>query len=158
MLSNDKLNRRQILIGAAAGAVGIGAAALSPITALAAERSVVGTWDVQITDTSGPEPATFEGATTFAPGGGVVTMDSNSPSTGVGSWAKKGERGAFVGRFMQFGFSPEGTSKVLVSIKGNLSEHDTISGTFTFKVYDLKGQLLFDGGKGMFTGTRFSAG
>jgi hypothetical protein len=59
---------------------------------------------------------------------------------------------------MQFGFSPQGTSKVLVSIKGNLSEHDTISGTFTFKVYDLNGQLLFDGGKGMFTGTRFSAG
>lgn len=156
MLSN-KLNRRQILMGATAGAVGIGAAALSPITGLAAERSLVGTWDVQITDTSGPEPATFEGATTFAAGGGVVTMDSNGPSTGIGSWAKKGG-GAFVGRFMQFGFSPQGTSKVVVSIKGNLSEHDTISGTFTFKVYDLTGQLLFDGGKGTFTGTRFSAG
>jgi hypothetical protein len=156
-LASEKVNRRQLLIGASAGALGIGAAALSPMTALAAERSLVGTWDVWITDTSGPEPTTFEGATTFAPGGGVVTMDSNGPSTGIGSWAKKGG-GAFAGRFMQFGFSPQGTSKVLVSIKGNLSEHDTISGTFTFKVYDLKGQLLFDGGKGSFTGTRFSAG
>lgn len=159
MLSNEKLNRRQVLMGATAGALGIGAAALSPMTAMAADSSsLVGTWDVWITDQTGPgEPTTFEGATTFAPGGGVVTMDSNGPSTGIGSWAKKSGR-SFTGRFMQFGFSPQGTSKVLVSIKGTLSEHDSISGTFTFKVYDLQGNQFPVEGKGIFTGTRFSAG
>lgn len=155
-MSNQLLNRRQLLIGASAGAVGIGAVALSPITALAAGSSgIVGTWDVRVTDTSGPAPVTFEGATTFAPGGGVVTMDSNSPSTGVGSWASTGD-GTFRGRFMQFGFSPQGTSKVIVSIRGRLSE-ESIRGTFTFKAYDLQGHLLFSGGKGTFVGKRFAA-
>jgi len=156
-MSNDRLNRRQLLIGASAGALGIGAAALTPMTALASEDSggLVGTWDVQVTDTSDPTaPATFEGVTTFAPGGGVVTMDSNSPSTGIGSWTKKGH--AFSGRFIQFGFSPQGTSKVVVSITGALSR-GSISGTFTFKAYDLQGNLVFGDGKGTFTGTRFSA-
>jgi len=157
MLTNDKLNRRQLLIGASAGALGIGAAALSPMTALAGESpGLLGTWDVQITDRSGPQPATFEGLTTFAPGGGVVTMNSNEPSTGLGSWVKKGGH-AFGARFVQFGFSPQGTSKVVVTIDGKQSEEDSISGTFTFKVFDLQGHLLFGGGKGTFTGTRFSA-
>ena len=158
MLSNDKLNRRQLLVGATAGALGLGAAALSPITALAVDsEGLVGSWDVQITDLSAQGgPATFEGVTTFAPGGGVVTMDSNGPSTGLGSWAKKDGR-AFDARFIQFGFSPQGTSRVVVSIKGRLSEEGAISGTFTYKVYDLQGHLLFGAGKGTFTGKRFSA-
>jgi hypothetical protein len=158
MLSNDKLNRRQVLIGATAGALGIGAAALSPITVLAADSSsLVGTWDVLITDETGPgEPTTVEGATTFAPGGGVVTMDSSQASTGIGSWAKKSGR-AFSARFMQFGFGPPGPSKVIVSVKGTLSEQDSISGTFTFKVYDLQGNQFPVDGKGKFAGTRFSA-
>jgi hypothetical protein len=58
---------------------------------------------------------------------------------------------------MQFGFSPQGTSKVVVRISGNLSEDDTLSGTFTYKVYDLQGHLLFGDGNGKFTGKRFSA-
>lgn len=155
-MSNDRLNRRQLLIGASAGALGIGAAALTPMTALASEgSSLVGTWDVQITDLTVPDkPTTVEGATTFAPGGGLVTMDSNSPSTGIGSWAKK-HGNAFVGRFMQFGFSPQGTVKVIVSVKGTLSE-GSISGTFTFTVHDLQGNLI-PGGNGTFTGKRFAA-
>lgn len=156
-LPSNMLNRRQLLVGATAGALGVGAAALSPMTVLAKESSgLVGTWDVQITDQTGPgAPTTIEGATTFAPGGGLVTMDSGTPSTGIGSWTKKGR--AFSGRFMQFGFGPPGPSKVIVSVKGTLSEEDTISGTFTFKVYDLQGHQFPVDGKGTFTGTRFSA-
>src|ERR1700694_860339 len=154
-MSNQLLNRRQLLIGASAGAVGIGAVALSPITALAAGSSgIVGTGDVMITDMSGPAPVTFEGVTTFAPGGGVVTMNSNSPSTGIGSWASTGE-GRFRARFMEFGFSPQGSSKAVVSVKGRQSE-DTIRGTFTLNVYDLSGHLLLSG-KGTFVGKRFAA-
>ena len=154
-MSNQLLNRRQLLIGASAGAVGIGAVALSPITTLAAGSSgIVGTWDVMITDLSGPAPVTFEGVTTFAPGGGVVTMNSNSPSTGIGSWAGSGG-GTFRARFMEFGFSPQGSSKAVVSVKGRQSE-DTIRGTFTLNVYDLSGHLLLSG-KGTFVGKRFAA-
>jgi hypothetical protein len=157
MLSKDMVNRRQVLMGATVGALGIGAAALSPMTALAAESSgLVGTWDVQITDLSAPGgPTTVEGATTFAPGGGLVTMDSGQSSTGIGSWAKKGR--AFSARFMQFGFGPPGPSKVVVGVKGKLSEEDSISGTFTYKVYDLQGNLIFGAGNGTFIGKRFSA-
>jgi hypothetical protein len=157
MLSKDTVNRRQLLKGATLGALGIGAAALSPMTALAAESSsLVGTWDVQITDLTAPAgPTTIEGATTFAPGGGVVTMDSGQASTGIGSWTKEGS--AFSTRFMQFGFGPPGPSKVVVSVTGKLSEDDSISGTFTYKVYDLQGTLIFGTGNGTFAGTRFSA-
>jgi len=159
MMSENKLNRRQLLIGASAGAVGIGAAALSPMTALAAEgSSILGTWDVEITDLTTPNgPSTFEGATTFAPGGGLATMASDQPTTGLGTWAKSAGN-AFRARFMQFGFDPHGTSKVIVSIKGTQSENDSISGTFTYKVYDLQGNVLFGDGKGTFSGKRFSAG
>jgi hypothetical protein len=59
-------------------------------------------------------------------------------------------------RFMQFGFSPQGTSKTVVTIHGRLSE-ESISGTFTFKVYDLQGHLLLGNGRGTFTGKRFGA-
>jgi hypothetical protein len=157
MLHKEKLNRRQLLIGASAGAVGIGAVALSPITALAAGSSgIVGTWDVRITDMSGPAPVTFEGVTTFAPGGGVVTMNSNSPSTGIGSWANTGGA-TFHARFMEFGFSPQGGSKAVVSVKGRQSDEGTIRGTFTLNVYDLMGHLLLSGGKGTFVGKRFAA-
>ena len=156
MLSKEKLNRRQLLIGASAGALGIGAAALSPMTALAAGSSggLVGTWDIRITDRSGPTPVTFEGATTFAPGGGVVTMDSSQPTTGVGSWVMAGES-EFDARFMQFNFSPPATSKAVVSIHGRL-EGNSIQGTFRLRVYDLQGHLLFSG-HGTFTGKRFAA-
>lgn len=116
---------------------------------------LVGTWDVRITDLSGPTPMTFEGATTFAPGGGVVTMDSNSPSTGIGSWAMD-DTSEFDARFIQFSFSPPATSKAVITIHGRLTAN-SITGTFTFKVYDLQGHLLFGGGKGKFTGKRFAA-
>lgn len=157
MLSKDTINRRQLLKGATVGALGIGAAALSPMTALADESSgVVGTWDVLITDLTAPGgPTTVEGATTFAPGGGLVTMDSAQASTGIGSWVKNGR--TVSARFMQFGFGPPGPSKVLVRVTGKLSEDDKLSGTFTYKVYDLRGNLLFGAGKGTFTAKRFSA-
>lgn len=88
------VDRRQLLIGGTAGALGIAAAALGPTTALADEgEGLVGTWDVQITDaTAQGGPSTFEGATTFNPGGGVINMDSGSPATGLGNWSGGGER------------------------------------------------------------------
>jgi hypothetical protein len=96
---------------------------------------------------------TVEGATTFAPGGGLVTMDSGGPSTGLGSWVMD-EKRQIRARFMQFGFSPQGTSKTVVTIHGRLSE-ESIHGSFTFKVYDLQGHLIFGNGKGTFNGKRF---
>lgn len=139
--------------------LGIAAAALGPTSALADDEGggLVGTWDVQITDATAPGgPTTIEGATTFAPGGALVTMDSNGPSTGLGSWAGA-EHGAFKARFMQFSFDPvHGTAKVVVTVKGRRSGK-AISGTFTYKVYDLHGHVLFGDGKGTFTGTRFAA-
>jgi hypothetical protein len=156
------IDRRQLLIGGTAGAIGIAAAALGPTTALADEgKGLVGTWDVQITDaTAQGGPSTFEGATTFNPGGGVINMDSSSPATGLGSWSGD-EKGAFKARFMQFGFSSfnpsdGSTVKLVVTIQGKRSGN-AISGTFTYKVYALNGAVLFPNGMGTFTGTRFAA-
>jgi hypothetical protein len=160
----DSIDRRRLLIGGAAGALGIAAAALGPITALADQGEgggPVGTWDLQITDaTAQGGPSTFEGATTFNPGGGVINMDSGSPATGLGSWSG-GEKGAFKARFMQFGFSSfnpsdGSTVKLVVTIKGKRSGN-AISGTFTYVVYALNGTVIFPNGAGTFTGTRFAA-
>jgi hypothetical protein len=154
-MADQLLNRRQLLVGASAGAVGIGAVALSPMTALASGGSgLVGTWDVQITDHTPLVPVTFEGATTFIPGGGVVTMDSSSPSTGVGSWAMD-DASEFNARFMQFNFNPPGPAKAVVTIHGRLAAN-SIRGTFTLKIYDLMGHFLGTG-HGTFTGKRFAA-
>jgi hypothetical protein len=152
-----QIDRRRLLIGGTAGALGLAAAALGPTTAVADDgEDLLGTWDVQITDASTPGgPSTFEGAVTFNKGGGFAAMDSNGPSTGLGSW-KDDEDGAFKARFMQFGFDPQGTVKLVVAIKGKLSG-GTISGTFTYKVYTLTGTVLFPDGKGTFTGSRFAA-
>ena len=156
------LDRRQLLIGGTAGVLGIAAAAMGPTTAFADEgEGIVGTWDLQITDASAPGgPTTFEGATTFNPGGGVVNVDSQSPSTGLGSWSE-GDDGSFKARFMQFGFNsfnvPDPTTvKLVVTINGKKSGN-AISGSFTYKVYTLNGAVVFPNGMGTFTGTRFAA-
>jgi hypothetical protein len=153
------IDRRQLLIGGTAGALGIAAAAMVPTTALADDgEGLVGTWDVQITDTSRAMPA-VEGATTFAPGGGLVTMDSGNPSTGIGSWSGGDEGGAFKARFMQFAFNPDGSTagKVIVTIPNGKKAGNTISGNFTYVIFTLKGAVIFPNGAGTFTGTRFTA-
>ena len=157
----SQIGRRQLLIGGTAGALGIAAVALGPATAALADDGdgLVGTWDVQITDlTASGGPATFEGATTFAPGGGVVSMDAASPSTGLGSWSAGEKGGSFKARFMQFAFNPNGSpgGKVVVTIVGKLTGH-TIKGTFTYVVFASNGIVFFPRGKGTFTGTRFAA-
>lgn len=158
------MDRRQLLMGGAAGVLGLAAAALGPSSALADEgesEGPMGTWDIQVTDaTAQGGPSTFEAATTFAPGGGVVNIDATSPSPGLGSWSGR-ENGAFMARFMQFSFNsfnPADTStvKLVVAIDGK-SSGNTISGTFTYVVYALNGSVLFPSGKGSFTGTRFAA-
>ena len=155
------LDRRQLLIGGTAGVLGIAAAAMAPTAALADDgEGMVGTWDLQITDASAQGgPVTFEGATTFNPGGGVVNVDSQSPSTGLGSWSEEDE-GSFKARFVQFGFGSlnpgdPNTVKLVVTIKGKRSGN-AISGTFTYKVYTLNGVVVFPNGMGTFTGTRFA--
>lgn len=154
-----QIDRRQLLIGGTAGAIGVAAAALGPTTALADEgEGLVGTWDIQITDaTAQGGPTTIEGATTFVPGGGLVTMDSGNQSTGLGSWSTVDEHG-FKARFMQFAFNPDGSvaGKVVVTVKGKRSGR-SISGTFTYKIYALNGTVIFPAGQGTFTGTRFAA-
>jgi hypothetical protein len=154
----DRIDRRRLLIGGTASALGLAAVALGPTTAMADDsEGPVGTWDLQITDATAPAgtPSVFEGATTFAPGGGLVSMDANSPSTGLGSWSG-GEDGAFKARFMQFAFDPSGNAKLVVAIKGQTSAK-TISGTFTYKVYAPNGTLLFGDGHGTFAGTKFAS-
>lgn len=153
------IDRRQLLIGGTAGALGIAAAALGSTTALADEgKGLVGTWDVWITDKSRGGPA-VEGATTFAPGGGIVTMDSGNASTGIGSWTGGDEGGGFKGRFMQFAFNPDGSTagKVIVTIPDGKRSGNTIRGSFTYVIYALNGTPIFSNGHGTFTGTRFAA-
>ncbi len=91
-LTRRQLDRRQLL--KVAGVAGTGAlAALAPTAALAESeegRSIVGSWLVNVTQTSGTG-APHQVLILYAPGGVVAGSSSNDPAGLIGSWARTGE-------------------------------------------------------------------
>jgi hypothetical protein len=146
-MSLAKPDRRQMLMGIGAGAVGASAAALAPATALADNEDtggLLGGWDITITGTQPPSPPR-EAVLMFAAGGGFVVLDStNPPTTGVGGWTKQGNNGF---RFKFLAFDPT-AGRVVVQGSGTVHQ-GTISGPFTFVV----GNNVFSG-SGTFSGTK----
>jgi hypothetical protein len=150
-MSLAKLDRRQMLMGIGAGAVGASAAALAPATALAGDddtSGLLGGWDITITETSppSPPPPPREAVLMFAAGGGLVTVDSNPQTSGAGSWTKHGDNGF---RFKFIVFDPTHNG-IRVVVQGSGTVHQgTISGPFNFVVGN-----NFLSGSGTFSGTK----
>ena len=158
------INRRQLLVGAGAGALGTAAALSSaPLRAIASESEVdgdvEGSWYITVQVTS-PSPASFDAVYGFAKGGVFSRIDGRNNGAAVGTW-KRAEGGGIVFSAIQFNF----TAGVLPSpasrsgaILGKFSAHVAPDGTLvgTFTAHGILGLTGFSRA-GTFTGTRIEA-
>jgi hypothetical protein len=104
------INRRQLLVGAGAGALGTAAAlGAAPLGALASEveegGGVEGSWYVSVTVTS-PSPASFDTTYAFANGGVFTRIDGRTNAPALGTW-KRAEGGGIVFSAILFNSTPE---------------------------------------------------
>lgn len=158
------INRRQLLVGAGAGALGTAAAlGTAPLKAFASEEEdvggVEGSWYISVQVTS-PSPATFDTLYTFAKGGAFTRIDGRNNAPALGTW-KRAEGGGIVFSAVLFNF----TAGVLPSpasrngaILGNFAAHVVADGTLagTFTAHGILGLTGFNRA-GTFTGTRIEA-
>jgi hypothetical protein len=89
VVSKPQSTRRQLVQGAAAGAAGYAALGTTSSAAAAAgdRDSVVGTWDVAVTN----EPPGFgpsEALLTYTEGGVFMTPSNNDPGICIGNWRR----------------------------------------------------------------------
>jgi hypothetical protein len=158
------INRRQLLVGAGAGALGSAAAlGAAPLSALAAEeedgRGVEGSWYISVQVTS-PSPATFDATYAFAGGGAFTRIDGRTNAPAVGTW-KRATGGGIVFSNILFNFNagalPSPTTRN-GAIQGNFAAHVKADGTMegTFTAHGILGLTGFSRA-GTFTGTRIEA-
>ncbi len=161
---NASVSRRQLLVGAGAGAVGAAAAlGAAPLIALASDDEgsgdVLGSWHVNVQVTS-PSPASFDVLYAFARGGVFTRIDGRSNAPSVGTW-KAAENGGIVFSAISFNFSagvmPSPASRdgaILGSFAAHVAADGTLQGTFTAQ--GILGLTGFSRA-GTFTGTRIEA-
>lgn len=159
-----RINRRQLLVVAGAGAAGAAAAlGAAPLTALAAEDDgsgdLLGSWHVSVQVTS-PSPASFDVLYAFARGGVFTRVDGRSNAPSVGTW-KAAKAGGIVFSAISFNFNagvmPSPASRD-GAILGNFAAHVAADGTLhgTFTAQGILGLTGFSRA-GTFTGTRIDA-
>ena len=154
------INRRQLLVGAGAGAIGT-AAALggAPLRAIASEgedHGVEGSWYISVKVTS-PSPATFDATYAFARGGAFTRIDGRTNAPAVGTW-KRASGGGIVFSNILFNFNagalPSPASRnggILGKFAAHVAADGTMVGTFTAE--GILGLTNFKRA-GTFTGTR----
>jgi hypothetical protein len=158
------INRRQLLVGAGAGAIGTAAAlGAAPLRVLASEGEdggrVEGSWYISVQLTS-PSPATFDATYGFAKGGVFTRIDGRTNAAAVGTW-KQAEDGGIVFSNILFNFnagvlpSPASRNGAIV---GNFFAHVAANGTMagTFTAHGILGLTGFSRA-GTFTGTKIEA-
>jgi hypothetical protein len=135
------INRRQLLIGAGAGAVGAAAAlSAAPLNAFASKDEegveVQGSWHVNVEVTS-PSPSSFDVLYAFARGGVFTRVDGRSNAPSVGTW-KRTEDGEIVFSAISFNFTagvlPSPASRmgaILGKFAARVAADGTLQGTFT---------------------------
>lgn len=158
------INRRQLLIGAGAGAVGAAAAlGAAQLNAFASENApavdVEGSWHVNVQVTS-PSLASFDVLYAFARGGVFTRVDGRSNAPSVGTW-KRSEDGGIVFSAISFNFSagalPSPASRngaILGNFAARVAADGTLQGTFTAQ--GILGLTGFSRA-GIFSGTRIEA-
>jgi hypothetical protein len=156
------LNRRELLIGAGAGAIGtVAAVGVAPVTVFAAEENdrVEGSWYVTVHITKPSGIADFDATYGFARGGVFTRIDGRTNAPAVGTW-KAAEDGGIVFSNLLFNFAggvvptPATRSGAIVGNFAARVIHGKLIGTFT-----ADGTLGLTGfhREGTFTGTRIAA-
>jgi hypothetical protein len=151
------INRRQLLIGAGAGAIGTAAAIGGTPAAVFAEgqeegERIEGSWyiTVQVTE---PSPAAFDALYGFAKGGAFTRIDGRNNAPALGTW-KRTEDGAIVFSNILFNFvAGVRTGYITGKFTAGLAD-GTLTGTFTAEGHGIPGFLPR---RGTFTGTRIVA-
>lgn len=85
---------------------------------------------------------------TFAPGGGVIEIESNGPGTALGSW-KVVSHDHFAFTIQNFGFDPTGQLIGTARVRAVNRLHpdgNTFDGPFRFEAFDPNGNLVASGG------------
>jgi hypothetical protein len=110
-------NRRELLSGFGAGAIGGAIAAAAPQAAEAAAPTARGTWIITPASARGPAP--FRAIASFAAGGVMITTGSDEAGTGLGQWSQSGPSG-FAFTYLNFHFDSAGklADTVKVSARG----------------------------------------
>jgi hypothetical protein len=158
------INRRQLLIGAGAGAVGAAAVlTAAPLNVLASEDEpgvdIEGSWYVNVQVTS-PTPASFDVLYAFAKGGVFTRVDGRSNAPSVGTW-KRSQDDGIVFSAISFNFNagtmPSPASRngaILGSFAAHVAADGTLHGTFTAQgILGLTGFTR----AGTFSGSRIEA-
>ena len=158
-MSEDTLGRRSLLrnTGLAAGGVVLGGVALAS-PASATERhdhdKISGSWRVDVHNDNGDQT---DSIISFA-GGGVCVVHDISPAGPpfTGSW-RSGRNGSFRATVLTGTQGGPGSPGVIIELKlRGAVRHDTIAGSFTFRVTDPDGNQL-DTGSGTFDGAPVEA-
>jgi hypothetical protein len=159
-----RINRRQLLVGAGAGAVGtVGVLAAAPVSALASEGEpgddIQGSWHVSVEVTT-PSAASFDVLYAFARGGVFTRVDGRTNAPSVGTW-KRAEDGVIVFSAISFNFNagvmPSPASRngaILGNFAARVVADGTLQGTFTAQ--GILGLTGFNRA-GTFTGTKIEA-
>ena len=156
-MEQQMITRRKAfgVAGAAAGALGA-TAALSGVRGVQAASGAVGdpvagTWDLMVTAAVSGQ---FTSLVVFAPGGTLVTTDSQAQGdVSVGVWEREGE--GFRAVFQSFTFDPSGTfvGTAIIRPKGTV-DGDRTHGTFTVDFRPASGPTQHGIDHGTFTGSR----
>lgn len=161
----ERIGRREVLMGAGAGAVGLAAVGIPATTASAAESEagpgLPGAWLITHRDTSPDTDNEAQAITTFAAGGALVGRDINPPGNAQpGAWRATDDHGFVATFFDSFSEGPNGPVHVLkVIVNGALdADKDKISGTFKFTITPPPPDFPPGGGTGTFEGTRIVPG
>ncbi|MGO4600512.1 hypothetical protein [Terrabacter sp. 2YAF2] len=149
------LNRRRVLLGTGAVAIGGVAVAASASSASAnGDSGPSGSWVISRKDDPPGDTMTVTTVVSFAAGGVLISQDiSPAASPFTGTWARRGD-GGFQGTMWVGQPGPAGPDKpgltVRVRIRGSVRK-DKLSGTYQFSVFDPSGAVVAHG-TGSFTG------
>jgi hypothetical protein len=150
------IDRRQLLMGAAVGAIGTVAAVGAPAAVFAQEqednRRVEGSWYITVRVVQ-PSPAMFDALYGFAKGGVFTRIDGRNNAPALGTWTRS-EDGTIIFSNILFNFvAGVRTGYITGEFAAGVAD-GTMTGTFTAEGHGIPGFLPRSG---TFTGTRIVA-
>lgn len=150
-----------VLVGLLASTFVVSFFSSSSYSQAASNRTIVGSWLLDVTLTSTHPPFSFQSLETYDAGGGLVTTDQISfdpqglASPGHGTWVSRGG-GKFATTWLSFVFdakgNPTGWAKVQETITVS-ADGNTFSGSGVFTRYDAHGKPV-NSGTSKFSGHR----
>ena len=155
------MGRRQVLLGAGVAAGGVALSGLNAAPAAADEGNghvLSGSWLVTRQDDPPGDPTVVKAVFSFADGDVLIEHDINPAGPPFsGTWAER-RHGEFTATIWSgFAGGPGGAGPTIrVRLRGS-ANHNTLSGTYDFAVFDPVTDAEVDSGTGTFNGSRIDA-